>query len=142
MSARILVVEDNEANLELMTYLLKAFGYGVLMAWDGEEGLQVARREKPDLILCDLQMPKLDGYELVRRLRLDPTLSAYPVFAITAYAMRGDRDKAMAAGFDGYIPKPIIPEQFIGQVEEFLARARAGAKNARQTGGERALILH
>jgi two-component system cell cycle response regulator DivK len=139
MAARILVVEDNEANFELLTHLLKAFGYSVLTAWDGEEGWEVARREAPDLILCDLQMPKVDGYELLRRLRLDPNLSAHPVIAVTAYSMRGDRDKVLASGFDGYIPKPIVPEEFAGQVEHFLMCRRARSRKcSRDRRGERA----
>jgi two-component system, cell cycle response regulator len=120
MNARILVVEDNEENLDLMTYLLKAFGHTVLTARDGGEGLEAARRELPDLILCDLQMPKVDGFEVIRKLRLDPRLAKHAVVAITAYAMRGDRDRVLAAGFDGYIAKPIVPEEFVGQVERFL----------------------
>src|ERR1700722_16950881 len=120
MVARILVVEDNPDNLNLMTYLLKAFGHTVLTACDGQEGLELAVRELPDLILCDLQMPKMDGFELIRELRLNPRLANHPVIAVTAYAMRGDDDKVLAAGFDGYISKPIVPEEFVGQVERFL----------------------
>jgi two-component system, cell cycle response regulator len=120
MVARILVVEDNPDNLNLMKYLLRAFGHTVLTACDGNEGLESARRELPDLILCDLQMPNIDGFELIRVLRLDPRLANRPVIAVTAYAMRGDDDKVLAAGFDGYISKPIVPEEFVGQVERFL----------------------
>ncbi len=120
MPARILVIEDNRDNLELMTYLLEVFGYEVLTAMDGEEGLEVARREFPNLVLSDLQMPKLDGYEVARAFRRDPRLAMLPLVAVTAYAMRGDRDKVLAAGFDGYISKPIVPEEFVGQVERFL----------------------
>jgi two-component system cell cycle response regulator len=118
--ARILVIEDNAENLKLMSYLLKAFQHTVYTASDGEEGLEAARRELPDLILCDLQMPKLDGYGVVRAVRKDPRLAGLPLVAVTAYAMRGDRDKVLAAGFTGYISKPIIPEEFVGQVERFL----------------------
>jgi two-component system cell cycle response regulator len=120
MVARILVVEDNPDNLNLMTYLLKAFGHTVLTARNGKEGLESARRELPDLILCDLHMPKMDGFELIRDLRLDPRLANRPVIAVTAYAMRGDDANVLAAGFDGYISKPIVPEEFVGQVERFL----------------------
>ncbi len=123
MPARILVIEDNRDNLEVMTYLLKAFGYEVLTARDGEEGLEVARHELPDLVLSDLQMPQVDGYEVARALRKDPRLARLPLVAVTAYAMRGDRDRVLAAGFDGYIAKPIVPEEFVSQVEAFLKPA-------------------
>src|SRR5271154_4661347 len=103
MVARILVVEDNPANLALMTYLLQAFGHTVLAARDGEEGLQAARREKPDLILCDVQLPKLDGHQVAYKLKSDADLCTVPLVAITAFAMVGDRDRVLASGFDGYI---------------------------------------
>jgi len=120
MAARILVIEDNADNLELMTYLLKAFGHTVFEARDGAEGLNAVKRELPDLVLCDLQMPKVDGYEVAKAVRRDPVLAKLPLVAVTAYAMRGDRDRVLAAGFDGYISKPIVPEEFVGQVERFL----------------------
>jgi two-component system, cell cycle response regulator len=121
MPARILIVEDNPDNLELMTYLLTAFGHRVIKAMDGEKGLRLLRQEKPDLVLCDLQLPKIDGFELVRHIREDPQLSKTPVVAVTAYAMRDDRDKVMEAGFNGYIAKPIMPEEFVSRAEEFLS---------------------
>jgi two-component system cell cycle response regulator len=120
MPAHILIVEDNPENLALMTYLLEAFGHTVLKAMDGEEGVQLAAREKPDLILCDLQLPKLDGFEVADRIRKSPQLSHIPLVAVTAYAMRGDHDRVLAAGFKGYISKPIVPEEFVSQAEEFL----------------------
>jgi two-component system cell cycle response regulator len=118
--ARVLVIEDNPDNLELMTYLLGAFGHTPLTAGDGEAGLDVARREQPDLIICDLQLPKIDGYAVVRQLKAHPALRRIPVIAVTAFAMVGDRDKALAAGFDGYIAKPIAPETFVQQAQAFL----------------------
>ena len=118
--ARILVIEDNPANMQLMMYLLRAFGHHTFDATDGETGLIVAKKELPDLILCDLQMPGIDGYEVARRIRLEPQLTAMSLVAVTAYAMVGDREKVLAAGFNGYIPKPINPELFLGQVEAFL----------------------
>jgi len=127
MPARILVIEDNAENLELMTYLLKAFGHTVLSARDGEEGLALARSEPPDLIVSDVQMPKMDGYQVIREVRRDPRLAQLPVVAVTAYAMRGDRDKVLAAGFDGYISKPIVPEEFASQIEGYLHPARHSA---------------
>lgn len=120
MSARILVVEDNPANLELMTYVLKAFGHQTSVAMDGREAVEQLARERPDLILCDVHLPTMDGYEVVRRVKLDPALKSLPVVAVTALAMVGDREKVLAAGFDGYISKPIDPESFVSQVEAFL----------------------
>lgn len=115
--ARILVVEDNEVNLELMVYLLQAFKYAVLVARDGWEGWQIAQSELPNLILLDVHLPKLDGYELVQRLKNDPRTRSIPVVAVTALAMVGDQDKVLAAGFDGYITKPVDPETLVTQVE-------------------------
>ena len=120
MAARILVIEDNPANLELMSYLLNAFGHTVLCAWDGEAGLEAARRENPDLIVCDIQIPKVHGFEVARQLKNHPWLKKIPLVAVTAFAMVGDRDKVLAAGFDGYIAKPIMPDTFTEQVCAFL----------------------
>jgi len=120
MAARILVVEDNPANLSLMEYLLRAFGYAVVTATDGAAGVDAARRESPDVILMDLQMPVLNGYECAERMRAVPALRAVPIVAVTAFAMVGDRDKILARGFDGYISKPITPDTFVGQVEAFV----------------------
>lgn len=118
--ARILIIEDNAANLDLMHYLLTAFGHEPLAATDGLAGLEAAARERPDLILCDLQLPGLDGFEVARRLKADPLLGRVPLVAVTAYAMVGDRERILAAGFDGYLPKPIAPETFGQQVAVFL----------------------
>lgn len=127
MSARILVIEDNPANLELMTYLLRAYKYESIAAVDGETGLELARSERPDVVVCDIQLPHMDGYEVVRRMRAEPATCRIPVIAVTAFAMVGDRDRALAAGFDGYIGKPIVPETFVLEVEQFF-RARSGAR--------------
>lgn len=124
--ARILVIEDNPDNLELMTYLLRAFGHAPLTAADGAEGLAAAARERPDLILCDLHLPGLDGYEVARRLKADPDLGRIPLIAVTASAMVGDRDRGLAAGFDAYIEKPIDPETFVGEIEIHLSSGRGG----------------
>lgn len=117
---RVLVVEDNPASLELMVYLLKAFGHTPLSARDGLEGLEAARREQPDLILCDIQLPGADGHEVCRQLKQNTELQDVPLLAVTAYAMVGDREKLLAEGFDGYISKPINPETFIAQLSPFL----------------------
>lgn len=118
--ARILVIEDNPENLELMTYLLRAFDHTPLVATDGAAGLAAAAHERPDLILCDLHLPGLDGYQVARRLREDPELASIPRVAVTASAMVGDRDRGLAAGFHGYIEKPIDPEGFVAEIETYL----------------------
>lgn len=118
--SRILLIEDNPANLELMRYLLGAFGYTPRTAVNGAEGLGAARAEPFDLIVCDIHMPNMDGYEVARQLKADPNTRAIPLVAITALAMVGDRDKVLAAGFDGYISKPVDPDSFVRQIEEFL----------------------
>jgi len=120
MSARIVVIEDNPANLDLMTYLLRAFKYEPLCALDGEQGLALVRKERPEVVICDLQLPRMDGFEVRRRLKEDPATAAIPVIAVTAFAMVGDRDRVLRAGFDGYIGKPIVPETFVSQVEQFV----------------------
>jgi two-component system, cell cycle response regulator len=120
MSAEILVIEDNAANLELMTYLLRAFGYTVSTAGDGPSGLEAARLRRPEIVICDIELPGMGGYEVVQRLKERPETSGIPVVAVTALAMVGDREKVLSAGFDGYIAKPITPELFVEQVEKFL----------------------
>jgi CheY-like chemotaxis protein len=122
MSARVLVIEDNASSLELMMYLLTSFGHMPFRARDGEEGLQVARSERPDLILCDVQLAAMDGHEVCRRLKADPVLRSIPLVALTAYAMVGDREKMLAEGFDGYLSKPVNPEQIMTQLAPFLRR--------------------
>jgi len=120
MAARILVIEDNPANLELVQYLLQSAGHEVLTAVDGAQGLAMAQRTAPDLVICDLQMPLLDGYEVLRRLRADPITCDLVVIAVTAFSMPGDRERVAVAGFDGYLSKPIEPEQFVATIESWL----------------------
>lgn len=127
MQARILIIEDNPQNMELMSYLLRAFGHIVLSASDGAEGIEMARREMLDLIVCDIHLPGVDGYEVANHLKKHPVLRQLPLVAVTALAMVGDRDKVLSAGFDGYIDKPIEPEKFVGQIEAFL-KARESKK--------------
>ncbi len=119
--ARILIIEDNPTNMELMSYLLTAFGHTPLMAFDGESGVQLAQAELPDLILCDVHLPRLDGYGVVAQLKADPHLRRTPVLAVTALAMLGDRERLLDAGFDGYIGKPIEPEQFVAELAPFFS---------------------
>jgi CheY-like chemotaxis protein len=119
-AARVLVIEDNPTNLELMVYLLRAFGYAPVTAANGEAGIEAIHREPFDLVICDVQMPGVDGYEVARRLKGHPSFRGLPLVAVTAMAMVGDRDRALAAGYDGYIAKPINPQTFVRQVEAFL----------------------
>lgn len=119
----ILVIEDHVDNLDLMRYLLGAFGYTALSAEDGVTGIALAESEGPDLILCDIQLPDIDGFEIARRLKRHARLREIPLVAITALAMVGDRERVLAAGFDGYISKPINPETFVDDVEIFLKAA-------------------
>jgi len=124
--ARILVIEDNPDNLELMSYLLDAYGHRVLIADDGERGIMTARSEHPDLIVCDIHLPGTDGYAIARALKNDALTREVPIVAVTALAMVGDREKVMAAGFDGYITKPIDPELFVGQIDRLLRADKRG----------------
>lgn len=121
MPARVLVIEDNPTNLDLMTYVLQAVGHTVLTASTGEEGIRLAESERPDLVLCDIHLPDLDGMAVARQLRRVPALAQVPFVAVTALAMVGDRERILAAGFDGYIAKPIEPEHFIPGLREILA---------------------
>ncbi|BAL24503.1 response regulator [Azoarcus sp. KH32C] len=124
MGARILLIEDNPANLELATYLLETGGYEVIAAEDGEEGLALLKQQRPDIVVTDLQMPVVDGYEVLRRLRQDASFDVVPVIAVTAFSMSGDRVKVLRAGFDGYLSKPIVPEIFVSQIDAFLKAGR------------------
>ena len=120
MKPRILLVEDNKQNSYLASYLLHAGGMEVLCAFDGVHALALAREAKPDLILTDIQLPEMDGYELGRQLKADPDLKHIPLVAATSFAMAGDRDKALAIGFDGYLEKPFDAESFLAEIQKFL----------------------
>ena len=124
MPTRILIIEDNLTNLELMCYLLTAFGYVPLTAADGATGIETVRRESPDMVICDIHLPKMDGYQVAQHLKSDPAHRTIPLVAVTALAMVGDHDKVLKAGFNGYITKPINPEIFISQIEAFLQPAQ------------------
>ncbi len=117
MKRRVLVIEDNEQNLYLVTFLLESNGYEVMAARDGVEGIAAANRDKPDLVLLDIQLPQMDGYVVARLLRDNPDLAQTPIIAVTSYAMAGDQEKALEAGCNGYIEKPIDPDTFIAQIE-------------------------
>jgi len=118
--AKILVVEDDQDNREMVVKALNFHGYQVIEAVDGEEAIEKARAENPDLILLDIYLPKMDGYEAARRLKGDRDLRHIPVIALTAHAMKGNREEALAAGCDGYIPKPIDVRELPKQIEYFL----------------------
>lgn len=126
---RILIIEDDFASLELYSCLLKSFGYTILLAGNGEQGLALARRTRPDLILCDVKLPKMSGVEVVRQLKSEPTLAQIPIVAVTAYAMFGDRERLLAAGFDDYLPKPIEAESFVDHVRDIIAAKGGGRLN-------------
>ena len=120
MKEKILIVEDNPASLRLLRMALRAQDYILLEATDGEEALDIAMREKPDLIIMDIQLPKMNGLEVTGRLRQMPAFSHIPVIAITAYAMKGDKEKAIEAGCDAYLSKPIDTRQLPGVIAEML----------------------
>jgi two-component system, cell cycle response regulator DivK len=121
MSKRILVVEDTEDNRQIVRDLLTSAGYEMIEAVDGAEGVEAAAREKPDLILMDIQLPVFDGYEATRRIKANDATRHIPVIAVTSYALSGDEDKARAAGCDDYLAKPFSPRQLLAMV-----RARLG----------------
>lgn len=121
MKRNVLLIEDNGNNRYLVTFLLEANGYHVACAINGPEGVEAALASTPDVILLDIQLPGMDGYEVARMLRSHPGLAATPIIAVTSYAMPGDREKALASGCTGYIQKPIDPETFVRSMEA-LAR--------------------
>ena len=129
--ARILIIEDNPANVELMAFLLTAYGHTVASAADGERGIAAARAAPPDLVACDIHLPGMSGYDVVAALKADPHLAQVPVLAVTALAMAGDRERVLGAGFDGYISKPIEPESFVAELEAFLPAGAAAPHEAR-----------
>lgn len=116
----ILVIEDNEQNIYLITFLLQANGFVVQQARDGIEGLKLAESTEPDLILLDIQLPGLNGHEVAKQLKKNPQTKAVPVVAVTSHAMAGDRETIMAAGCEGYIEKPIDPDNFVKQISPFF----------------------
>lgn len=120
MKRKILVVEDNEQNLYLLTFILEAHGYDVIPAESGRTGIEKALETKPDLILLDIQLPEMDGYAVARELKSNPVLNHIPIVAVTSYAMVGDREEVLASGCTGYIEKPIDPDTFMQEVEEHL----------------------
>jgi two-component system cell cycle response regulator DivK len=120
MSKRILVVEDNEENRRIMHDLLGSAGYEMIEAVTGEDGVTLAERERPDLILMDIQLPGLDGYEATRRIKANPALRPIPIIAVTSYALSGDDVKAREAGCDDYVTKPFSPRALLAKIREYL----------------------
>jgi len=123
MSKRILVIEDQEDNRQILRDLLTSADFEVIEAADGETGLAAAAAHRPDLILMDIQLPGLDGYEATRRIKADAVLRVIPVIAVTSFALGGDAEKARAAGCEAYIAKPYSPRQLLAKVREYLPEA-------------------
>ncbi len=126
---RILVAEDNAVNRELLRELLELRGYTVLEACDGQEALETIEQTHPELLLLDIGMPVLDGFAVVRKIRENPRLAQLPVVAVTAYAMRGDREKILNSGFDGYLSKPVDPSSLTKELDRLLAKPDAQSLN-------------
>jgi two-component system cell cycle response regulator DivK len=120
MSKRILVVEDQEDNRQILRDLLTNAGYNMIEAENGEEAIAAASAGRPDLILMDIQLPILDGYEATRRIKADPSLNAIPIIVVTSYALSGDEGKARAAGCDDYVTKPYSPRALLAKIREHL----------------------
>jgi two-component system cell cycle response regulator DivK len=121
MSKCILVVEDQEDNRQILRDLLGNAGFELTEAENGEEAIAAVARRRPDLILMDIQLPLMDGYEATRRIRTKPDLESVPIIAVTSYALAGDEDKALAAGCNGYVTKPYSPRDLLAKVRTYLA---------------------
>jgi len=115
------MVEDTEDNRQIIRDLMESVGYDLIEAADGAAGVAMAAEHRPDLILMDIQLPVMDGYEASRRIKADPELSHIPIIAVTSYALSGDEAKTRAAGCDGYVAKPFSPRQLLAKMNEFLA---------------------
>ncbi|MFA5424122.1 MAG: response regulator [Phycisphaerae bacterium] len=122
--SRILIVEDNEKNMYLISFILKKSGHEVIETATGEEGIELALQEKPDLIIMDIQLPGIDGLETTRRIRASEIDGSVPIIALTSYAMTGDRERALEAGCTGYIEKPLNPETFAEEIKGYLEPPR------------------
>jgi len=120
MSKRILVVEDQMDSLQIVRDLLRVNGYEMTEAQNGEEAIAAVAKERPDLILMDIQLPIMDAYEATRRIKADPSLRSIPIIAVTAYALSGDEEKARAAGCNDFVPKPYSPRQLLAKIREYL----------------------
>lgn len=122
--ARVLIIEDNDNNMELISFILEVNGEETLKATNGTEGVRMALGERPDYIILDIQLPDIDGLEVLKQIRASESGERIPVIAMTSYAMSGDKEKMLAAGCNGYIEKPIDPERVIAQIRDILAMAK------------------
>jgi two-component system, cell cycle response regulator DivK len=120
MTKCVLVVEDQEDNRRILRDLLTTTDYEVTEAENGEEALAAVAKQRPDLILMDIQLPIMDGYEATRRIKADPSLSSIPIIAVTSYALSGDEERARAAGCDDFVPKPYSPRQLLAKIRQYL----------------------
>lgn len=125
MSRRILVVEDQDDNRRILRDLLASAGYEMVEAVTGKEGVSMAQMHRPDLIIMDIQMPEMDGYEATRQIKANSALREIPIIAVTSYALSGDDEKAYEAGCVGYITKPFSPRQLLAKIKEFLRQAES-----------------
>jgi two-component system, cell cycle response regulator DivK len=121
MIKRILIVEDQEDNRTIMRDILSTAGYHLIEALNGEDGVKLAQSEQPDLILMDIQLPVVDGYEATQRIKSFAELKSIPIIAVTSYALSGDEEKARLAGCDGYVAKPFSPRELLARVREYLS---------------------
>jgi two-component system cell cycle response regulator DivK len=115
-----LIIEDNADNMELISFILEKGGYNILKAETGEEGVEMTLKELPDFVILDIQLPGIDGYEVLHRIRKSEVDGSIPIIAVTSYAMSGDRERLLGAGCNGYIEKPIEPERFIDQIKKAI----------------------
>ena len=120
MSKRILVVEDHADNRQIIRDMLAPTDYEITEAENGEEALAAIAKQRPDLILMDIQLPTMDGYEATRRIKADPTLRSIPIIAVTSYALSGEETKARSAGCDEYVPKPFSPRQLLAKIRQYM----------------------
>jgi len=131
---RILIAEDNAVNRELLRELLETHGHIVTEACNGEEALRLLDDSRPDILLLDLGMPVLDGYQTIRRIREKPSLAGLPVLAVTAYAMQGDKERILSSGFDGYMSKPIDPKLLYQELDRLLSKKATATDRANAAG--------
>jgi two-component system, cell cycle response regulator DivK len=122
MSKRILVVEDQEDDRQIIRDMLAGTGYAITEAEDGEQALAAVAKERPDLILMEIQLPSMDGYEAMRRIRTDPALLSIPIIAVTSFAPRGEEQKARAAGCDHFVPKPYSPRELLAKIRQYISQ--------------------
>lgn len=128
MKLKALIIEDNDQNMYMLTFLLERNNYEVMQAFNGIDGVKAAVENSPDVILLDIQLPEMDGYQVAREIRKVNDLNHVPIVAVTSHAMVGDREKAMASGANGYIEKPIDPDNFIQRMESYFSKELLGRR--------------